>query len=206
MWISRMDSLALGKHQSDLIVCIQVSQALTVRDVSSLCVCFAAVLLRKDGTSPKQKLVLYYQRTVQTSSSVHTPAKSLGWSRIEAVRIACAAVSEYILSAGATEAKRTQTEDLLSAANQPPTRCGVTRSSTRRDLWYRRELQIITQNVASEADLGWCHSPTFVPTPHYRNRNAIGEWAFFFRAREETILQSRDGKVKPLHEYMEGGQ
>jgi hypothetical protein len=122
--------------------------------VSSLCVCFAAVLLRKDGTTPKQKLVLYYQRTVQTSSSVHTPGKSLGWSIIEAVRIACAAVSEYILSAGATEAKRTQTEDLLSAANQPPTRCGVTRSSTRRDLWYRRELQIIAQNVASEADLG----------------------------------------------------
>jgi hypothetical protein len=148
MWISRMDSSALGKHHSDLIVCIQVSQALTIQDVSSLCVCFAAVLLRKDATTPKQKLVLYYQRTFQTSSSVHAPAKSLDWS------IACAAVSEYIILAGATEAKRTQTEDLLSAANQPPTRCGVTRSSTRRDFWYRRELQIVAQNVASEADLG----------------------------------------------------
>jgi hypothetical protein len=78
MWISRMDCLALGKHHPDLIVCIQVSQALTIRDVSSLCVCFAAVLLRKDGTTPKQKLVLYCQRTNQTSSSVLYPCEKLG--------------------------------------------------------------------------------------------------------------------------------
>ena len=77
---------------------------------------------------PNKSLYCIARERPRPHHPFYTPARSLGWSRIEAVRIACAEVSECVLSADITEAKRTQTGDLLIVANQPPTQSGVAQS------------------------------------------------------------------------------
>jgi hypothetical protein len=65
---------------------------------------------------PNKSLYCIARERPRPHHPFHTPARSLGWSRIEAVRVACAEVSECVLSADVTEAKRTQTGDLLIGA------------------------------------------------------------------------------------------